>query len=109
MIRLTNYIAVVLVANTAVYLLRMELWFTLFFVVVLDCCLWAIFEYVDNQENVYLFSFIVSLPFILYWTDLANETADKNIFVLLATIFLCVSLPFVFILLFDLWRLAGED
>ena len=69
----------------------------------------ALVDAIDSQDNLYLLSLMISLPFVLYWTEEGGEMASQNIFMLLGTVALCVLLPFVFILLFDLWELAGEQ
>lgn len=106
--RFINYLASCIVVNAAIFGLEGPLWLALLFVVVIDLCLVELFHYIDDQDNMYFFSFLISVPFVLYWSETTTEAASQNIFVLLAAIALCVSLPFIFILLFNLWNLACE-
>lgn len=108
MMRFFNYGIVAIITNLAIYGLEGPLWFTVLFIIMFDFCLFVLFDYISDQDNMYLFSFLISMPFVVYWTETAGAGADENILILLSTIALCVSLPFIFILLFELWNLACE-
>lgn len=61
-------------------------------------------KFVSFGDNLMLLGFLVSLPYMLYITDL--PTANDNLFTFLGTIFLAVAIPLVMIFLF--FQLAEE-
>lgn len=107
--RATNSLIVATVANLAIFGTNGPIWLIFPFMILVDLGLFALIDYVDDQDNVYLFSFFASLPFVLYWTETYNEATAPTFPLFFATTALCVALPFIFILLFHLWDLAWED
>lgn len=109
MIRSINYVVIATLACVGIANSGASVWLVLPLNFLMCAAVFALTKAIDKRDNEYLFSFIVSLPFVLYWTEEYNEAAAQTFPLFLATTVLCISLPFVFILLFDLWGLAGED
>ena len=109
MIRSINYVIVAALACVGIANSGASVWLVLPLNFLMCVVVFALTKAIDERDNEYLFSFIISLPFVLYWTEEYNEAAAQTLPPFLATTALCIALPFVFILLFELWRLAGED
>jgi len=109
MIRSINYVVIATLACVGIANSGLSVWLVLLLNCLMCIAIFALTKAIDKRDNEYLFSFIISLPFVLYWTEEYNEAAAQTFPLFLATTALCISLPFVFILLFDLWKLAGED
>lgn len=107
--RLVNSVIIAAVANLAIIGTNGPVWLIFPFMILVALGLFALIDYVDDQDNMYLFSFLASLPFVLYWTETYNEAVAPTFPLFFATTALCAALPFIFILLFHLWDLAGEE
>lgn len=88
--------------------LNLSMWAIVPLIIAIDFCIYVIVQFLEHQDNVILFCFLVSLPFVLFWTETANHMPELSLLAFISTIYLCVSLPFVFVLLFVLWELAGD-
>lgn len=108
MIRSINYIVIATLACVAIANSGVSAWLVLPLNFLMCVVILALTNAIEEQDNEYMFSFIVSLPFVLYWTEEYNEAAAQTLPLFFATTALCVALPFIFILLFNLWHLACE-
>lgn len=108
-LKFANYIITSFLIYFSVVDVGLNFFWTMLIMIVVNLIIIAMVDAIDSQDNMYLFSFLVSLPFVLYWTEESGELASQNFLVFFSTLFLCVALPFVFILLFELWELAGEE
>lgn len=98
MVRLFNYFAIGLglVMQVTQGIENVFLWAAASLTLLL--CIMFLVEAISYEENVYIMGFMVTLPFILYITEL--PTANANIFTFLGTVFLAVSIPLVVMFLF---------
>ena len=109
MIRSINYFVIATLACAAIANSGASVWLVLPLNFRMCVVVFALTNAIEERDNEYLFSFVASLPFVLYWTEEYNEAAAQTLPLFLATTALCVALPFIFILLFHLWDLAGEE
>lgn len=70
-------------------------------------CVMFLVETISYEENVYIMGFMVTLPFILYITEL--PTANTNMFMFLGTVFLAVAVPLVVMFLLAELLVPAED
>lgn len=107
MLRFINYL---LIAHGFILpvIIKIENGFLMFLAnIALLLCVAVFLEAIDYEENIFIFSFMVMLPFILYITGL--PTANANLGMFLGTVFLAVSLPLVFMFLVAQLLIPVED
>lgn len=107
--RSINSMIIATVANLAIIETNGPILLVFILMVAVDLGIFALIDYINDQDNMYLFSFLASLPFVLYWTETYNEATAPTFPLFFATTALCVALPFIFFLLFHLWNFACEE
>ena len=98
MVRLINYFAIGLglVLPVTQGIENVFLWAAASLTLLL--CVLFLIEAISYEENVYIMGFMVTLPFVLYITEL--PTANTNLGMFLGTVFLAVAIPLVIMFLF---------
>lgn len=107
MVRLINYFAIGLglVMPVTQGIENVFLWAAASLTLLL--CVMFLVETISYEENVYIMGFMVTLPFILYITEL--PTANTNMFMFLGTVFLAVAVPLVVMFLLAELLVPAED
>lgn len=107
MVRLFNYFAIGLglVLPVTQRIENVFLWAAASLTLLL--CVMFLIEAISYEENVYIMGFVVTLPFVLYITEL--PTANASIYMFLGTVFLAVAIPLVFMFLLAELLVSVED